>query len=373
MKNKFTIILFIIILLVTIGFISLPVNKNTTKVNSNTSKNLTKVNSNITKMIEIKDRHYNKHNLTLPYEDVSSYDSFENNVYMSVVDNSPSRLANKVVQYNRKTKKIETLYTSKFIYSSIQGVKSNQNWVTWVDSDDAGDRKNIYIMNTNTRKIELVTNQIDNSIQNEFPVLANDHLAWIYRDLKKEESYVMIRDLTTNQNTKIFILNTHTLENAFLSTQNGNILFTDKKGETSYCYVYNFSNKKMEEIQVPHKNIGWGELLNDHQIIYLAFFNEYFADNKLVLFDTQTKKAKEFSTNYMEVNRLTVDGNNRVFVGSGSKKYFDKYKIDNGSIKKIGEVKVKSLFNMSYNNGAFLMLSNPSDTNTTLIITNKLP
>lgn len=312
-------------------------------------------------------------NVNLPYKEISSYAAYKDNVYMSAADNSPSGMANKIIQYNRKTNKVETLFTTKFDSSSIQGLKANDNWVTWVDSDDFGDQKNIYIMNTKTREIEPITKENDKSIKNEFPVLADNYLAWIYFDQNKNQSYVMIRDLKTHRNKTVFNLKTHTLDNAFLSIQDGKILFTDIREGKSYCYLYNISTHKLEEFQSPHKKIGWGELLNDHQIVYLAFFTESFADNKLVLFDTQTKKANEFSSKYMEVNGLRVDGSNHVFVGTGVSNHFQKYQIDNGNIKKIGEIEDNDIFDMTANNGVYLMKIETKNKEEKLIITSKLP
>ncbi|MGW8905041.1 hypothetical protein, partial [Heyndrickxia sporothermodurans] len=314
------------------------------------SKSSSATNSKSLQKTQIYDKDLNV-NINLPYKEISSYDSYGDNVYLSAADKSPSGMANKIIQYNRKTKKTVQLFTTKFDSSSVQGVKANGRWLTWVDSDDFGDQKNIYIMNTKTKEIKPVTKENDKSIKNEFPVLADNHIAWIYYDQKKNQSYVMLRDLNSHSNKIIFNLKTHTLENAFLSIQKGKLLFTDIRGGKGYCYIYDISKQKLERFKSPHKKIGWGELLNDHQIVYLAFFSNSFADNKLVLYDTRTMKAKEFSSKYMEVNRLRVDASNHVFVGMGGDRYFHKFQIDNNLIKKQGKINDKDIFDMTANNG----------------------
>lgn len=322
--------------------------------------------------IQIDDRDFNI-KITLPYKQISSYDAYKDNVYMSAADKSPSGMANKIIQYNRKTKKTATLFTTKFSSSSVQGVKANNQWVTWVDSDDFGGQINLYVMNTKTRKVEPVTKENDQSIRNEFPVLAANHLAWIYHDEKKKKSFVVVRDLNTHHNKIIFNLRTPTLENAFLSIQGGKLLFTDISGGKGYCYLYDILNQKLEKFPSPYGKIGWGELLNNHQFIYLAFHGNSFSDNKLVLYDTKTKKTREFPSKIREVTRLGVDTNNHIFVSTGSDNYFQKYQIKNGNIEGIGKINESDIFNITANNGVYLMKVEKRNGEEKLIITTKLP
>ncbi|GIN87578.1 hypothetical protein J6TS2_39640 [Heyndrickxia sporothermodurans] len=371
-RNRvFILIPVLIILIVIIAFYGSRLFQSKDSSVSSSNPKISKKNQ-ISEKAQIYDKDLNM-SVYLPYKGISSYDSYGDHIFMSADDNSPSEMANKIFQYNRKTKKVEELFTTKFDSSSVQGVKANNKWVTWVDSDDFGEQKNIYIMNKKTKKIEPVTKENEKSIKSGFPVLAENHLAWIYHDQNNNKSYVIIRDLKARRNKIIFNLNTHSLDNADLSIHDEKILFTDKRKGKSYLYVYDISKQKLEKFQSPHKNIGWGELLNDHQIVYLAFFSKSFADNKLVLYDTHTKKAKEFSSKYMEVNRLQVDANNHVFVGTGGDNFFQTYLIDKEEIKKLGKINEKDVYSISANNGVYIMNIIKRNDEEKLIITTNLP
>ncbi|WP_026676224.1 hypothetical protein [Fictibacillus gelatini] len=336
-------------------------NYNSGKKESYSKKNL--------KHIKIIDRD-KRTEVELPFENLSSFSSYKDDIYISVGDKNPYGMANKLINFNKKTKKVTTLFTSKFSDPSVQGVQTNGKWLTWIDSDGYGTKINIYLMNIETKKIEAVMHENDPSIQNSFPVLSDSHLAWIYYDRKKEKSYVMIRDLNKHRNTKIHSLNSHTLQNNDLSVQNKKILFTDVEKKGGICYIYDIPKQKLYHFRVPHKNIGWGELLNDHQFVYLSFNSSSFSDNKLVLYNTSTKKVKEFSNKKMGVDGLQKDSSNHLFVHMDGYEDYQIYKVNENTITKLGKLNESDIFDISTNQmGDYLMMKDKTDKRSSLLIT----
>ncbi|MGC4377288.1 hypothetical protein WD019_10170 [Fictibacillus sp. Mic-4] len=132
--------------------------------------------------------------IEIPSHEIFSYGFYKDDIYMSIDENSKSKLGNKIVHYNLKTKKKTILFTSNFDNSSVQGIKVNNKWVTWIDADDYGEQRNIYAMNKRTREIKRITNH-NQTVVNGFPSLSGHYLSWIYYDKNKKRSYVMLRDL----------------------------------------------------------------------------------------------------------------------------------------------------------------------------------
>ncbi|MGE8000932.1 hypothetical protein ACQKOF_20105 [Lysinibacillus sp. NPDC093190] len=177
---------------------------------------------------QIIDKDFNK-TVDVPFTDITSFRGNADYIYMSVDQESPSRLDNKIVQYNRKTQKYTPIFNSKFKMPSVQGVELNDNWLVWVDTDESGWQLNLYFMNLKTKEIQPLTKENEENVFNDFPVLIGDYAAWIKSDRKVEKAEVMLKNLKTNETESIFDLNTYTFMNMHLSSKDGKILFTDKK------------------------------------------------------------------------------------------------------------------------------------------------
>ncbi|MEK5393409.1 hypothetical protein NSQ59_24175 [Margalitia sp. FSL K6-0131] len=370
MKKKYLVLSLSILTAVIISYFLFDVfetkNKNTSSQATNLSKG--------SKSSTIIDKN-NNIKIKIPSSEIFSYNIYKDIIYMSIDENSKSKLGNKIIQYNIKTKRKSNLFTTKFESSSVQGIKANNNWVTWVDADDYGEQKNIYAMNTNTRKITAITNEHDTTIDNGFPALRDHYLSWIYYDKNKNKSYVMLRDLNKKTNKNIFILETFGPENSRVSFVNNKILFTDQKKGVSYCYIYNISNQTLQTFKVPYENIGMATILNDHQFLYLRFYSDRYFDNKVVLYDIRRKKEKEFSKQYMNVSKLVVDSQNHVLIGTGDKIDFDKYEVADNTINKIGKINENNIFDLQIENGVYMIEKRPRNSNigTELIISKNLP
>lgn len=305
--------------------------------------------------------------IEIPSHEIFSYGIYKDDIYMSIDENSKSKLGNKIVHYNLKTKKKTILFTSNFDNSSVQGIKVNNKWVTWIDADDYGEQRNIYAMNKRTNHNQTVVNG--------FPSHSGHYLSWIYYDKNKKRSYVMLRDLYKKTNKTIFILESFRQENSRVSFVKNKILFTDQKNDVSFCYLYNVSNQTLKTFKIPYKNIGWAEILNDHQFLYIRFYSDIFSENKVFLYDTYRKKEKEFSKQYMDVSRLAVDSQNRILIGTGDKIDFYKYEVTGNTINKIGKLKEKNIFDLQVENGIYIIEKRPRNGNigTKLIISRDLP
>ena len=116
---------------------------------------------------QITDKDFNK-TVDVPFTNIHSYRGNADYIYMSVDQESPS-LDNKIVQYNRKTQKCTTIFTSKFKLPSVQGVELNDNWLLWVDTDENGGYLNPYFMNLKTQELQPLTKENEENVINDFP------------------------------------------------------------------------------------------------------------------------------------------------------------------------------------------------------------
>ncbi|MFC4617854.1 hypothetical protein ACFO4N_03820 [Camelliibacillus cellulosilyticus] len=322
------------------------------------------------KKFEIVDKDW-KGQAILPYKAVTSYSAYDNNIYMSIADRWARKMANKVVEYNRKTQKTKTLFKSKFKDAYIDGVKVNRNWITWVDSDDMREQQNIYVMNKKTRKITAI-DEFDGRIRNMNPVLDGDYLAWISK--KGEQAAIIVRNLNTGEETDVFHLNALSSVNKGLSMRNGKLLFIDNNNHKGYCYLYDVSKQKLEAFETPYESVGWVQLLNNHQFLYLNSKPEHFSENKLVFVDVGMRQVKVFPSRYTDIILLEVDQKNHVFVSRGDGLEIQKISVDNSNMIESGVIKEKDLFDMKTDNGIYLLKTEPvREGREKLIVSNKMP
>ncbi|MFB7033304.1 hypothetical protein ACFCVS_02150 [Bacillus altitudinis] len=324
------------------------------------------------------DRDVNE-NTPLPFKDISSFSATGDKLYLSVDDHSPSQLANKVVELNRKTHKFHTIFTTKFDSPSVQGLQANKDWVVWVDSDDYGMEVNIYAMNIKTKKIESVTSENQEGIRNGFPILTGQHVAWISFDQKKGIPYVLIKNLYSKKTQRIFQLKTLSMENEDLSTYQNKILFTDYHNGTSTAYIYNIESAELKTIPIDKAYTGWGQLLNDHQFVYLKYFTDSedaITNNQLYLYDFKKNKQQKFSTKkHLNVEDLYTDEKNNVFIFSAGEERFKKFHVKENDIHHLGTTHKSDYSYMHYSNGIYLFKYEGTfkKSRKELMITSKLP
>ena len=340
-----------------------------------TDKNEKNISSNISNGYKIVDKDLNTE-IVLPYKDVSSYASVNDDLYLSVADNSPSRMGNKVIKFNRKSKKAETIFETKFDQSSVQGVVANDKWLSWVDSDDLGDQVNIYAMNLKNRKIISITKENDKSVSNGFPTVSGDYISWVSHEVNTNKSYVMLRNLKEKNNEKISEVKNHSWQNDMVSMMDNNLLFTDSNDKKWYLYIYDIAEKKKKKIETKSKNIGWSKLLNDHQVVYLTFAKDTDFMNQLILHDIKNNFEKKLSGDkYINIGDITLDDKNNVFVSENEG--FKQYKINENSINENSFTKkdvldYKDVFKIVVSNGVYLIVTEDSKLNNGLIITSKI-
>ncbi|MGE7949474.1 hypothetical protein [Lysinibacillus sp. NPDC093688] len=325
---------------------------------------------------QIVDEDFNK-TVDVPFSSITSFRGNANSIFMSADHKSSSGLDNKIIQYNRKTQTYKTIFNSKFKFPSVQGLEMNDNWLVWVDADEGGGQINPYLMNLNTNEIQPLTQENDPNIDNDFPVLVEDYAAWISMDQRTSKPKVMLKNLQTNETDSIFDLNTYTFMNMFLSAKEGKILFTDKKNNVGYLYLYDVKSKEIEEIKTNYEFIGWASLLNGQQFIYLTFNDpsEPIVDErKLLFYNVSNKHTQEVVSDVLNVNSLYTDFNNQVFF-SYDDKSFMKFKVKNNSLVKNGKLETPYIYRFSAENGIYIINQDLSDEKrkNKLIIQSKLP
>ncbi|MFS0654751.1 hypothetical protein [Bacillus sp. 179-C3.3 HS] len=312
----------------------------------------------------------------LNYQGIHAVSANDDSVFLSVDDHSPSEMPNKVVEFNRKTQKNKTLFTTTFDHPFIQEVKSNKDWVVWIDSDQFGGQMNYYAMNIKTQKIELIKQMDDSELLDVTLELTGHRVVWVTHHKEKDEAHIFMRDLSKKQTKKLFKL---TKDYSHLSVYEDKLLFFNQKNEKMHAYIYNFTTEELQEVNLNHDLISDGKLLNDHQFLYEKSFTDSegaIYQSQLLFYDMKTKQTKPITKKERDGSgSIVVDDQKQILLyreGSGEEGYFI-FKEENGSIKDLGKLKGKSHYDLAFDNGLYLLHQNHPEKNQKLIITSKLP
>ncbi|AVK86158.1 hypothetical protein C3943_22970 [Lysinibacillus sp. B2A1] len=312
---------------------------------------------------QIVDKDLNK-TVDVPFSSITSFRGNADSIFMSVNHNSPSGLDNKIIQYNRETQKYNTIFNSKFKLPSVQGLEINDNWLVWVDADETGGQENPYSMNLYTNEIQPLTQENDPNIKNDFPILVEDYAAWIAMDTRTRKPKVMLKNLKTNETESIFDLNTYTFMNMFLSAKDGKILFSDKKNNFGYLYLYDVKSKKIKEIKTDYEYIGWASLLNGQQYIYLTFNDPSEAaldEQKLIFYNVSKEHTQEIVSDVLNVNALYTDFNNQVFFSYNNDEYYRKFNVKNNLLVENESLEISNIYRFSAENDIYIINQDLSD------------
>lgn len=316
------------------------------------------------------------HTTTLNYIVTNSVSAIGDRLFLSVDDHSPSKMANKVVEFNRKTQKSKTLFTTTFKRSSIQALKANKDWVVWIDSDEEGGQMNYYAMNIRTQEIESIKKNNTSETLSDTLDLIDHRAVWVSHDEEKDATHIYMKDLKKKQTKKLFKLDS--MNNAHLSFHDDNLLFFNKDNGKQQAYIYNLTTESLKKIPLNQHLISNGQLINDHQFIYEKSFTDSdgaINKNQLIFYDINTKQSKTIKNTDSGVGSIVIDDHNQFFVeiDEPKKSGYIILKEMNGSIKKVGSLKKESYFHLTFQHGLYLLnFQNAQRNNQKLTITSKL-
>ncbi|CVM22861.1 Uncharacterised protein [Streptococcus pneumoniae] len=325
---------------------------------------------------KIEDKEFG-HTTMLNYLVTNSVSAIGDRLFLSVDDHSPSKMANKVVEFNRKTQKSNILFTTTFERSSIQGLKANKDWVVWIDSDELGGQMNYYVMNLSTQEIESIKKNNTSETLSDTLELTGHRAVWISHDEEKDATHIYMKDLKKKQTKKLFKLDS--MNNAHLSVHNDKLLFFNKDNGKQQAYIYNLTTESLKKIPLNQSLINNSQLINDHQFVYEKAFTDSegtINKNQLIFYDINTKQSKLIKNTDSDIGSIVIDDHNRFFVETDEPKKsgYTILKEKNDSIKKIGSLKKENHFHLTFDHGLYLLnFQNAQRNNQKLTITSKLP
>ncbi len=314
---------------------------------------------------------------TLNYIVTNSVSAIGHHLFLSVDDHSPSKMANKVIEFNRKTQKSKILFTTTFKRSSIQALKANKDWVVWIDSDEEGGQMNYYAMNIRTQEIESIKKNNTSETLSDTLELTNHRAVWVSHDEEKDETHIYMKDLKKKQTKKLFKLDS--MNNAHLSVHHDNVLFFNKDNGMQQAYIYNLTTESLKKVPLNQHLISNGQLINDHQFVYEKSFTDSegtINKSQLIFYDINAKQSKVIKNTDSGVGSIVIDDHNRFFVETDEPKKsgYTILKEMNGSIKKVGSLNKESYFYLTFHHGLYLLnFQNAHRDNQKLTITSKLP
>ncbi|GLF89867.1 hypothetical protein Saga11_11260 [Bacillus safensis] len=317
------------------------------------------------------------HTTKLNYIVTNSVSAIGDLLFLSLDDHSPSKMANKVVEFNRKTQKSKVLFTTTFERSSIQGLKANKDWVIWVDSDELGGQMNYYAMNMSTQEVESIKKNSTSETLSDTLELTDYRAVWVSHDEEKDATHIYMKDLKKKQTKKLFKLDE--MNNASLSVHNNKLLFFNNDNGKQQAYIYNFTTESLKKIPLNHNLVSNGQLINDHQFVYEKSFTDTegaINRSQLIFYDINTKQSKIIKNTDSGVGSFVVDDHNRFFVETDEPKKsgYTILQEMNGSIQKVGSLQKEGYFYLTFNHGLYLLnFQNAQRNNQKLTITSKLP
>lgn len=301
------------------------------------------------------DQQYQVKSVEIPYQDFSNPSLDKDELYATVNDKSTG--TNKLIRMNIKTKKITSIFKSKFSDPMIQGSMVNKDWLIWVDAVADGERNKTYVMNKKTKKITKISAAVPGQYTADAPFLYKDYVAFVYVK-EKRESVVRIYDLKHNTYKDVAKINNLQLYNNFVHMAEGKLVWTDSISDKGYYYVYDLKTGQINSYESPFKYPGYAKLTNNK--IFAIHFDDFrfWTNQHFGYYDINEKEFVDVDTHSLYINSFDVHGNSLAIIDD---KEFGMYQLSNKGIRRM-EVKIKTQPNLiSFSSSGKVLVSYYSD------------
>lgn len=367
MKKKILFLSIIVLLIVMVIFLTILSKEEKTK-----TKDATK---NPTTYLTIQDEEKNK-TIKLPYTEPTSYVTTEEFIYATVDDSNSDSISNQVIRINRENGKYETIFHSKYPVAATQGLKTDKEWIIWVDGDDFGTNTSLYAYNEVTQKI-ISFGSTDDKITKEFPEISGKYVTWTEHIKDTKKTSIISYDLEQQKQVNAQPIQNFEWLNSDYFIKNDTMVYAEKKAKTSALKTYNIKENKLNSYPTTTA-IGWPTLVNKDFIAYVDYTDEEDLElNKLMIYDLKNKRAINAfpNENKGDIGYLKYYDENSFITLKNNKFYI--FTLDNNQFKK--QI-LKSKHNVdpekediTYSNNQFFILQNEVDSDQyTLIIDNSL-
>ncbi|MBB6693299.1 hypothetical protein H7B90_17990 [Cohnella xylanilytica] len=238
----------------------------------------------------------------LPYSQYT-LPSLRNEVlYVPVNENS--EFVNSIISIDLKTLEQDLLFKSTFEQSTINDLRANENWITWVDSAADGSFAKTYARNMDSGVQKVITTHTDpNFLKIDSPYLYDDVLAWININSARDTNpKVVVYNLKNEKISTISEVHQYGLYNNFLHIHNGKVLWTDSIDGKGYYKIYDLDSHQLDSYEAPLKFPGYAQLMDD-DIYSINFIDDHdWTSQTFGYYDTKSHVFKSLENKY--INRL---------------------------------------------------------------------
>lgn len=271
--------------------------------------------------------------ISFPFKQYSSVQKDGDFIYASV-DSNNNGFFDKIVKYNIKTKKYNTIFQSEFQTAALQNIMVNDKWVIWLDATMDLSKIRIYCMDKNTNIKKLVYKVESRKGNMDTPYLYKDYISWVGFD-EKDEAYVFLYNINKNQLLKLYKLEHVSFYNTFIHMNEDKLLWTDNIDNKGYYFILDLKNKKINKYKSNYLFPGYAQISND--LIFSINFNNYrdWCNQEFGCFDINANKyipikIKEY------INRFRVKDNILVILNKHN--HLEIYDINKSLNKTIMEI-----------------------------------
>lgn len=220
----------------------------------------------------------------------------EGYIYIPVNAND-SELLNKIIKYNLVSKKYEVFFESPIKESTINNLMSNENWITWENSEITGANSVLYAYNKKNKQTKVVSRTIPDLIKINAPYLYDDILAWV--DIQEGLPTLVLYDLVTDKKNVISTLNHFSFYNNFVHINNDVLIWTDSIDNKGYYYYYDLKNKTISRDLSEFPYPGYAKLISHR--VFGIHFTDYlrWTQQKFGYYDKKDQRFYPLSQSYI--------------------------------------------------------------------------
>ncbi|EIT84346.1 hypothetical protein A374_16208 [Fictibacillus macauensis ZFHKF-1] len=237
------------------------------------------------------------------------FDSTKKGVYFTNNEDAKDRL----LEYNRQTHKLRTIYTTKVKDDSlIKDVSANEKWVTWVDTgDEVEETSVIYAMNTATHQVKLLTPKAQRKNYKHDLVLSGHYIAYQTYNQHAHQFEVILQDLISQKRKVIMASKDYRSQ---LRVQDGKLILNVISRHHSKIHVYSINNHQLKTYRLPNVRVHEATMVGKKLLYVATTTSDTTETQRVMLYNPQSKSVVKFPKKMNMISSIVVGPKNQVYL-----------------------------------------------------------
>lgn len=174
---------------------------------------------------------------------------------------------------------------------------SNEDWLIWIDTTEDASENKIYTLNKRTQEKNIISKSDPQYVTIDAPFLYEGYVAWMYLDNNSGSPQPVLKlyDLKNEKETVVSEINDYGLYNNFIHLGNNKLVWTDRKDDQGFYYIYDLKSQEMREFPSPFKFPAYAMIGEDR--IFALHFEDFtdWGNQKFGYFDIEKEEYMDIS------------------------------------------------------------------------------